>query len=184
MAGKLIILLVFFLIVALVIFLFHDSDFFESIKAFKEGAIRKIKEMRELKEVELTNEPILMIRESKDKEYYQVNVHKNEFSIGRGRKNSLVLKSKKIEEKHAIIYKRLKNNYVYYELINFSKNNPIEYFNKQKFKYEYLGYKDGVKLDDHEVFYLGDIKMRIVIPLLIHEPSKTEMIDIHSKEEY
>lgn len=178
MEGKLIIVAVFFLIVVLVIFLFHDSDFFESVKAFKERAVRKIKEVKELKEVELANEPILLIRESEDQEYYYVEVHKNKFSIGRGRKNSLVLESKKIEEKHAIIYKRLKNNYVYYELINFSRNNPIEYFNKQKVKYEYLGYKDGVKLDNHEVFYLGDIKMQVVIPLLTHEPSKTEMIDV------
>lgn len=174
MTGKMIVFSVIVLIVMLAIYLFYDSGLMKGLKKSQKTIDDTLNRVREKKEVELVNGPILHIRNEGEKRYHTVPVNNKVFKIGRGEKNNLILDSKKVEGKHAIIYKKLKDDYVYYELVNYSKINPVEYLNKQKNKYEYLGYKDGVELDAHEVFYIGDTKTIITIPAATHTPSDTE----------
>ena len=176
MIGKFIVFGVVSLMVVLAVCLFNVSDFVNYTIGCKDKIIGMIKRIKEEKEVEISNGPILKVRFEGEKNYHETRVDKKEFKIGRGRRNNLSIDSKTVEEKHAVIYKRQKGSSVYYELVNYAKNNPVEYFNKRKQAYEYLGYKDGVKLDSREAFYIGDNKIIVSIPVITHSPTCTEYI--------
>ncbi|GFI51213.1 hypothetical protein IMSAGC020_02423 [Lachnospiraceae bacterium] len=176
MIGKFIVFGVVSLMVVLTVWLLHDSDFVKYIIEYKGKIISVTKGKKEEKEVEISNGPVLWVRFEGQKNYYKAKVDKKEFRIGRGKKNNLSISSKTVEEKHAIIYKRQKGSSVFYELVNYAKSNPVEYYNKQKQVYEYLGYKDGVKLDAREAFYIGNNKIIVSIPVITHSPTFTEYV--------
>lgn len=103
-------------------------------------------------------------RKAEEQEYKEVVMKEEEFCIGRGKGNDLVLESDLLELRHVVISKKTEENRTYFELRNYSKINPVEFFNRRIGKYEFLDYKERVELEDRDVFYIGDIKIRIVFP--------------------
>lgn len=183
MIGKLIIFMVVALMVVLMFCLLRGSELTAYIRGCRDKFIEAMQRKKEEREVKILNGPVLRIRFEGRKRYCEVKVESKEFWIGRGRKSALPISSKTVEKKHAVIYKRQKGNDVYYELVNYAKSNPVEYFNKQKQTYEYLGYKDGVKLDAREAFYVGENKIIVLVPVNAHLPTSTEYISFNYKEE-
>lgn len=183
MIGKFIILMVVVLMVVLMLFLLHGSDFFTHIRNCKDRLIETVQKKKEESEVKISNGPILRVRFEGQKRYCEMKVESKRFQIGRGRKNSLPISSKTVEKKHAVIYRRQKGRNVYYELVNYAKSNPVEYFNKQKQVYEYLGYRDGVKLDVRDAFYVGENKIIVSLPEISHSPTSTEYFNFNYDEE-
>lgn len=103
-------------------------------------------------------------REAEEQEYKEVVMKEEEFCIGRAKGNDLVLESDLLELRHVVISKKTENGRTYFELRNCSKINPVEFFNRYIEKYEFLDYQERVELEDRDVFYIGDIKIRIVFP--------------------
>lgn len=177
MSGKIIVFCVIVLILILVAYLFHDSEMMSEMKQSGKAVVKKVENAKEGRDIEITNGPIIQIKNPGEKGYHSVTVTKKEFKIGRNKNCDLTLDFKAVEDKHAIIIKRLKGDRVFFEFINYAKINPSEFFNKQKNKYEYLGYKDGVELEAREAFYVGDTKILITIPQSSHIPTDTERIE-------
>lgn len=177
MEGKLIVLGVAVLILVLVMYLFYDSGFIRKVVSKTRKAIPGAKP------VKLINSPIILLKEGGARNYQRIEVNKKVFTIGRSAKNDLVIDSEAVEDRHAVLYKRIKNERIYYELVNYGKVNPVEYYNNSRDHYEWLGYKDGEVLDSRETFYIGDAKLVITIPVMTHEPTKTERLGSEKQKE-
>lgn len=178
MLGKLIIALIVMMILLLVVYLCYGNELVQSIGEVKRSGGQKWKELKGKKPIAVVNGPRISIRRGAEKKYQTYVVENNVFTIGSAENSDLVLDSKTIEKRHAVIYKRIRHEDVFYELINYSKINPVEYYNKITDKYEFLGYKDGVELEAHEVFYIGDVKMVVVLPQIVHVPTDTERLPV------
>ena len=176
MEGRIIVLLIIVLIVILMVYLFQDSNLLKELKSVQENILDKLNDVKESREIELADRPIIYYRLENEGNYRPVSVNRKKFKIGRGKNNDLIFKSKTTEEKHVVIYKQYKNSRVYFELVNYGKVNPVEYYNKEKERYEYLGYKEGVELDGRDAFYIGSTKIIMVVPIFIHKPTDTERI--------
>ena len=179
MTGKLIVAGVVILIIILLVYLFHDSGFVKTAGKNLQAVGEKVH--AEKREVEITDEPLLKVKENSGKKY-QVKDRKKVFYIGYGSKNDLILDDAKVEEVHAKLEKKLKNEHVYFCLTNLSKTNPTEILNKAKDKYEYLGYKESIELDDKNAIYVGDTKILIMLKYN-HIPGQTERIVSGKAEE-
>lgn len=166
--------LVVFLIVILMVYLMYDSGLIKGLKRSGKSAADRMGQIRDRKEVKVANGPVLQVKNPDGHGYCKVEVTRKEFKIGRGKNNDLILNDKTVEERHAVIVKKMRGELVFYELINYAKTNPVEYYNKQKNAYEYLRYKDGVELDAREAFYIGNTKIVVTIPVAAHIPSDTE----------
>lgn len=173
MIGKFVVAAAVILVIAVMCYLFYDCGVFGNIKK----GFGKLSERVKGKNVELADGPVLQIRETPEAAYRKMEVNRRAFKIGSGAGNDLSLSDKTVEEFHAAIYKRLKGNQVYYELINYSKTNPVQYYNKFIKKYEYLGYRDGIDLGSREIFYVGNTKIVITEPVS-HVPTDTEYFEM------
>lgn len=182
MIGKIIVVIVVFLIIVLVVYLMSGSGIGKKIQSSGKAVSDKIDRSKEKREIEVVNGPVLQVKNPGERKYHPVNVTKKEYKIGRGKGNDLVLDYKTVEERHAVIVKRLKGDRVFYEFINYAKTNPTEYFNKRKNAYEYLGVKDGVELDAREMFFVGDTKIIITLPQSVHMAGDTEGLQMEKTE--
>lgn len=176
MSGKIVVLAVIVLIVVLVIYLMHDSGFIKDTKNPGEFIRDKIAQLKENREVEITNAPVLYVKNPGEQAYRKINVTKKKFIISSNKRSDLVLDSKKVEDRHAAIVKRIKGDRVFYEFINYAQTNPSEYYVKRKNAYYTLRKNAGVELDSREAFYVGDTKIIVVIPAAAHIPTDTESV--------
>lgn len=178
--GNVIVLLIVVLMVAMLMYLFkiNIADFAEKLT---NPVKNKSKEMRAKNVVKISG-PLIKYREESKSKYDSTVMDTKVFKIGRGEKNDLVFDSLLVENEHAVIYKRQKENRVYYELVSLAKTNPVEYYNKQKDTYEFLRYKEGVELDARDAFFIGDMKLIITTPINTHQPTRSDYIDNAEKK--
>lgn len=166
MSGKLIVLGVFVLIVLVVLVIMQGSELSKKMAKSGKKAGAKVKEIKEKKEVEILDGPEISVKPPGAKKYHSVKMRKKEFLISNGGKRNpdLVLEDPKVEGCHAVIKKRISDNRVWFELINYAKTNPTEYYNPAKKRYEYLSYKEAQELGPREYFCMGETKICIRIP--------------------
>lgn len=182
MNEKAIILLVIILITILVIYLFHDTPVMKNMSDLNQNLKNKIFQVRK-NDIEIANGPVIYHRTKPEKQYQSVIMRGQKFGIGRSFCNHLIAKSKTVEDRHALIRKRIKGDKVYYELINLGKVNPVRYLNHEEGEYQFLGYKDKVELSARDTFMIGDMTLQIIIPNT-DKPTETERAgDLHLEEE-
>lgn len=187
MLGMFFIAMAIVLIVILAYILMKDSELFQEAEEIRQKGSQGWKDAWHGGQVELVNGPSLKIRRESDAEYQVMAMDKPVFTIGSGPNNDLVVDSKTVEKRHAVIYKRFRNNRFCYELVNYAKVNPTVYYNKKKGRYEYLSLKDGVELEMRDVFYVGSMKMVVSLSELLPVPTNTErmaMRGIREEAEY
>lgn len=174
MEGTIIAVGIIALVVIVVFYLFRDTGFFKNLNKFPEDIKTKISETNEEKTVEIVAPPTIICDPKNGQPCIEAKMTKSEYKIGRGKNNDLVLADRTVEKCHAVIYKRYHENEIYYELVNLAKKNPIAYFNQEKETYEFLGKKQGQGLAGREAFYLGNVKVKIFIPVNPYIPTETD----------
>lgn len=180
MLGKLIVVIVVLFLIALSVYLIHDSLPVGRILSARSGLRKKVQDAKDGLGVKNTNAPVICIKPRGEQEYQNYIMTKKEVKIGRSSGSDIVLEDETVEGTHAVVRKIFKDDKVYYELVNLSRRNPVEYFNQKKGDYIYLGYKKGVVLGTNEVFYLGETKVIIKCPVQKHEITKTERMVLNS----
>lgn len=174
MLSKVIVLVILVLIGLLVVYLFHDSPFVKQMTDQGGKLEEKFKKHTKKKSVKIADRPVIFIKEPGTTSYQQIEMNHKVVSIGSGEKCDIVLDDETVEPLHVKVNKVFQGNDICYELINYSKNNPVEYLNQLDGVYEYLGYKKGIVLDANEAFYIGETKMIIKCPPKHHFAEKTE----------
>lgn len=169
MVGVIVVVVAIFLCVFMLIYLFGDEVKKVIGKSPKNSEKKGKKVIPSIKPK--VNETIIFLPQ----ENREVKVDRTEFSIGRASYCNLVLPSDvKVELKHAIIHRRAEYGRIYYELVNYSKDFRVEYLNKVANRFEFLEYKEGVELGKHDVFYIGDIKLKTTVNINQHMPSPSD----------
>lgn len=176
MSGKLIVAGIVILILIVAAYLFHDSDVIENVKKTGRSAARKMNEEKQKREIAITDAPEIRIKEPGEKRYRKAVMDKKEYRIGRSSKDDIILNDRKVQEGHARIEKKLTGDRVCYVLINLSRVNPVEVYNADKKRYEYLSYKEGIELDETTALYIGDTKLLITLYKNRHTPGNTERV--------
>lgn len=168
MLSKFVVLGMVVLILILVAYLLHDSKLLKSVK--KNDLPDKV---RKINQVKILNGPMIYYKCPGDREYHQIQMTNKIIKIGRSAKNDIILDDESVEEVQASIEKKIVDNKVYYEFVDLSKYNPVEYFNQAKHIYEYVGFKRGVILDANEAFYIGETKLIVKCPHKEHKTSSS-----------
>ena len=182
MLSKLMALAIVILIVILVGYLMRDSALWSELHRAKEKVADKVKAAPMVPQrVRITDSPVLFVKGPSDLSYHEQQMYKKKITFGSDAKNEIVLVDDTAEKVHATLEKVIKENAIYYELVNLSKRNPIEFLNQAKGAYEYLGYKKGVILEGNEVFYIGETKIIAKCPAMGHDMSKTERMIVNGR---
>lgn len=182
MLGRLIVIIVVLFLVALSAYLIHDSLAQREKEGRASGLRKWIKDARNNLSVKNTNAPVICVKLHGDMNYKQYPMNKKEMRIGRSSGCDIVLEDETVEGNHAVVRKVIRDNKVYYELVNLARLNPAQYFNRKKSDYDYMGYKKGVVLGTDEVFYFGETKIIIKCPVQGHELTRTERMLIGGKQ--
>ena len=183
MLGKMIVVIVVLFLIALSAYLIHDSLPVRQMESLGSVFRRKVKDVRGSFDVMNTNAPVICVKPRGEMNYTKIPMTKKEMRIGRSSGCDIVLEDETVEGTHALVRKVIKENKVYYELVNLSRRNPAEYFNQKKSEYVYMGFKKGVVLDVNEIFYIGETKIIVNCPVQKHEITKTERMVISGKME-
>lgn len=182
MKSCLIIFGVFILVVTVIAYLTHGSEVWKDIKSRKSRIVDSCVPLKNLQNVKIANGPVLCVKCPGETEYRQVKILNRTTRIGSSKSSEVVLCDEFVEPIHAIIKKEVRNNKARYEFINMSKYNPIQWFNQKKNDYEDVGYRRGVVLDSQEIFYIGESKVIVKCPVVIHTPSKTERLVLNENK--
>ena len=138
---------------------------------------------REGMQIEI-NGPTVRYREKGKKRTDEIQMRVPKFRIGSGLECELRFDLKSVEKVHAIIYRRIKGNEVYYELINYGKVNPVQYYNWKEKRYELLRYKERVILEDFRTgFYIGNIKIAVILSEVEEEPTPSDFVFLNNKKQ-
>ncbi len=173
MEGAIIVVGIIALVVIVVLYLFRDTGVFKKLNKVPEDMKKKVSREEKKESVRLVNGPTISYRRENEKKYHSVVMDKSVFKIGSNEKNDLVLSDETVEGFHAALYKQYRGSEIYYELINYGKENPTAYYDKKTQKYKYLSKKGGVALEGREAFYIGSVKFIVSIPVT-YDPSITE----------
>lgn len=184
MIGTIIIIIVVLFLFVIVAYLIHDSLPIGKVKDMKSDIHKKVEGMKHYEGAKLANAPVIYVKVNGNGDYTQYQMTKEKMAIGRSEQNDIVLEDETVEAKHAVVRRVMKDNKMFYEMINLSRRNPIQYLNKMLRDYDCLGYKKGITLENDEVFYLGETKIVIKCPMQGHEITKTERMIIgdHSED--
>lgn len=179
MGGEILIFLTIAVILVWVVYLFVTSGMFHDIQVMIENSEKQMKKHFMQSEVKLAQPPIVSVEMPGEKDYVPYQMESVVFPIGSvQRKNGLFLDSETVEARHAVIYQRVKDGKVWYELVNYAKKNPVKIYNWRKTVYEYLGKKEVVELElgSCELFYIGACKVKVEIPPMPDPEGKTELM--------
>lgn len=176
MLGYLIGFGLFVLVALLVMYLSHGSGVWKDVKNKKNKALNSCGPIKNLQNVKIANGPVVCVKCPGEVEYRQIKVVTRSARIGSGNGNEIVLNDEFAEPVHAVVKKIAQDSGSYYELVNMSKYNPVQWFNQDINDYETIGYRRGLKLNSKEVFYIGESKIIVTCPTNNHKPSKTERL--------
>lgn len=92
-------------------------------------------------------------------------IHTPEFRIGRGDECEVVIENPTVSEKHAVIRTEMAKDGQYYTIENCSAHSTLNVKDENLKKYIPLGYGQKFFLEGSQIFYLGDVKIEIMVPV-------------------
>lgn len=186
MSSKIIVLGIVVLILILIIYLAVDSGIFRRIRKVdtQKGKAMLASAVPASSGGSIKNGPTINIRCPGECRYTAFKMNKKKICIGSNSKCDIVCDDELVEDVHAVIEVKNKNGKVFFEIINVSKFNPIDYLvqDEDEKYFESLGYKRGVILSGTDVVYVGETKLVIQCVERKHVISKTDQYILNKKE--
>lgn len=173
MVEKLITVAVLIIMVCFVLFVLRQP-IKQVLRERKQEGKAKKKIAIPFKKPELSKGVLVEVKYAGERNYVGVEAKKQVFTIG-DHTCDLDLKVPYVKGKQAAIRKIVAGNEPVFAFVNYGKREitGTEYYNPETDRFEWMEEKDTVILA-RDIFYIGEVKLRLVAPKLNHTPSKTE----------